>query len=90
MNLYKAHLTKTITKPALILGYPILAIGAVVDATLNITLFTIVFLEIPKELLLTKRMQRHIKSGSGFRYNISSFICTKFLNAFDPSGNHCD
>lgn len=89
MSLYRAHLNKTISKTSLVLGYPILAIGAFIDLSMNVTLFSLIFLELPKEYMLTKRMQRYIATDTGWRFKLSSFICNNLLNAFDVSGRHC-
>jgi len=89
MSLYRANMTKTITPQAKFLGWPIIVVGAVIDCALNLTFFSLVFFERPKELLLTKRMQRHIKLGVGWRCKLSRWICQGLLNAFDPTGSHC-
>lgn len=89
MALYRAHLNKTISKLSLVLGYPILAVGATIDFVMNVTLFSLIFLEIPHEYMLTKRMQRYIAADTGWRMKLSSFICNNLLNAFDAEGKHC-
>ncbi len=89
MSLYRAHLNKTISKTSLILGYPILAIGATIDFLMNVTLFSLVFFEFPHEYMLTKRMQRYIATDTGWRMKLSTFICNNLLNAFDAEGKHC-
>jgi hypothetical protein len=89
MSLYRAHLNKTISKTALILGYPVLVLGACIDFTMNFTLFSLIFLELPKEYMLTKRMQRYIATDTGWRVKLSKFICNNLLNNFDASGKHC-
>lgn len=89
MSLYRANLNKTISKTAFILGYPVLALGACIDFTMNLTLFSLIFLELPKEWLVTKRMQRYIKDGEGWRAKLAKFICNQLLNPFDSSGSHC-
>jgi hypothetical protein len=89
MSLYRANMNKTITLQAKILGWPILILGALVDCIMNVTLFSLVFFELPKEFLLTKRMQRYIKQGDGWRCKLSRWICQSLLNAFDPTGAHC-
>jgi hypothetical protein len=89
MSLYRAKMNKTITRTSLIIGYPILAVGAFIDLFMNVTLFSLVFFELPKEWLLTKRMQRYIKTGTGWRFKVADWICRNLLNIFDPSGRHC-
>lgn len=89
MSLYRAKTEHRISKPALILGYPILIIGAILDFIVNIFIFTLLFLEIPKEILVTQRLSRHIKSKSGYRFKLSKWICSNLLDTFDVTGNHC-
>lgn len=89
MNLYKAYQVKTIPKNILPLAYCILALGAFVDLVMNFTLFTLIFLDTPKEILVTKRLKRYIKSYVGWRYKLAFWICGNLLNPFDKSGNHC-
>lgn len=90
MSLYRAHNEKTLSIPAKLLGYPILAIGAALDAAVNIVLMSLVFLERPSEWLLTKRLSRHIKRGGGWRKKLALWICVHLLNPFDPhQDGHC-
>lgn len=89
MSLYRAKKEDKLTKAALVLGYPILIIGAVLDLSVNILICTLIFLERPKELLVTERLSRHIKSKSGYRHNIAKWICRNLLDSIDPSGIHC-
>ena len=89
MNLQRAYENKTLSKLALILGIPILLIGYLLDIIVNIFVMTVLFLELPKEWLVTSRLQRHIRSRSGFRSKLAYFICHYLLDTFDPSGRHC-
>jgi len=90
MSLYRAKKEDKLTKVALVLGYPILIIGATLDLFINLVLFTIIFLEIPKELLVTKRLSRHIKKGSGYRMKLAKWICSNLLDTFDAHHEgHC-
>jgi hypothetical protein len=89
MNLIRARDAGTLSRPAYIFGLPILLIGITIDFLTNIILATILFLELPKELLVTARLSRHIKDGSGWRKNLAQWFCTNLLDAFDPSGCHC-
>lgn len=95
MNLYRAKKANTIRWPSLVLGYPILLIGALLDLMVNILIMSLVFLELPRELLVTQRLARHIREGANWsvitwRGKLAYWICHNFLNAFDPSGDHCD
>lgn len=90
MNLYRAKKANQISVVALWLGYPILILGALLDLIVNVLLMTLVFNEWPQELLVTKRLERHVKAKQGWRSKLAYWICHNFLNAFDPSGDHCD
>ena len=59
--------------------------GGFLDLIVNITWFTIIFVELPKELLLTKRVNR-LKSVSGYRGKLANSLC-KLLNYFEK--DHC-
>jgi len=90
--LYRAHLDKTMTKVGYILGYPLLILAGLVDVLAQFTIFTIVFVELPQELLVTDRLRRYLIGGGdvyGWRYRAAKYICSKLLDYFDPRGGHC-
>jgi hypothetical protein len=89
MSLYRGYLDNTLPVASKVLGYPILAIGLAVDVVMNITLFSIIFAEIPKQWLVTTRLKKHIKK-SGYRGWLARFICHNLLSPFDPTNDHCD
>lgn len=89
MSLYRAYKNGTLSLVSKVLGYPILAIGLVFDVLANITIFSLVFLELPKEWLVTDRLKKHIKTAS-WRGKLAGFICHHLLSPFDPTGDHCD
>lgn len=62
-----------------------MVIGALIDFVVNITYFSIIFWDIPKEYLLTKRVER-LKFNLGWRGKLALLIC-KLLNYIMPS--HC-
>lgn len=59
--------------------------GGLLDFSVNITWFTIIFVDLPKELLLTKRVNR-LKSVGGYRGRLANLLC-KLLNHFEK--DHC-
>jgi len=61
--------------------------GLIYDAFLNIIIATVVFLDPPKELLLTARLKRY-KNGTGWRKRWALWICEHLLDQFDEGG-HC-
>ena len=60
-------------------------VGAVVDLIVNLTWFTLLFLDWPKELLLTNRIER-LKSNRGWRGAVAWKLCD-LLNYFIK--DHC-
>jgi len=82
----KEHLTPI----AKLFAYPMLSVGLVADVLFNFIFGTILFLEPPKELLMTTRLKRHLKDHKkDWRDRNANWFCNNFLNPFDPSGNHC-
>jgi hypothetical protein len=65
--------------------YPLAVIGLVLDVAFNLTFGTVMYVEIPRELLFTARCRRH-KRGDGWRKNLAEWFCHN-LNAFYPG--HC-
>lgn len=60
-------------------------IGGIIDITVNLTWFTVIFLDVPRELMLTKRIER-LKSTSGYRGKLAMLLC-KLLNLIKQG--HC-
>ena len=89
MGVYRAYLSQRLSKAALILSLPIVLIGIILDVLINIFLATFIFLDMPRELLMTRRMIRYRKTDNGWRAKLSQFICDHLLDVFDPKGNHC-
>ena len=60
-------------------------VGAVVDLVVNLTWATVIFLDVPKELLLTNRIER-LKVNTGWRGAVAWKLCD-LLNYFIK--DHC-
>ncbi len=88
MGLYRAHITKRLSKPAKVLALPFLIVGYVLDVFVNVFIATFLFWELPRSFLLTARLESHLKS-EGRRGKLARWICTKLLDVFDPSDTHC-
>jgi hypothetical protein len=88
MGLYRAYLDNRLSRAAKVLGFPYLAFGYVMDVSCNLTIATVVFLELPREGLVTQRLTR-LQRSSGWRQKVAFWVCTKLLDPFDPSGKHC-
>lgn len=88
MNLKRAKDNGTLNPVALVLGYPFLIIGLILDLLVNVFVMTFLFLELPRETLVTARLKRLIKEG-GWRGKLAYLFCHYLLDTFDPSGSHC-
>ena len=70
-----------------ILGVPVVVIGFVVDVAFNLTLGTVIFLELPHEATLSQRVSR-LKRGVFWRASLATWICEALLDPFEARG-HC-
>lgn len=89
-NLERAEKAGQMSLPARILGAPVIWTGLFIDAVVNITIASLVFCELPREWLVTHRLERHLRGPDSWRKSLSKFICSHLLDSFDPSGRHCD
>lgn len=69
------------------LAYAILYVGLVLDMLLDWIVLTVMFAELPREILSTSRVKRHKNFGEGWRKSLATWLCNNFLSPFDP--NHC-
>lgn len=73
-----------------IFAYPMIVIGVSSDVLFNFFWGSILFLELPKEWLMTTRLKRHLNDHKkDWRDRNANWFCRHFLNPFDPTGNHC-
>ena len=91
MGLYRAHLKGRIPRWSVtwFLALPIVAIAYVANAILNITLASVIFLDPPRELQVTGRLNRYIDGEDGWRKRAADWICSHLLDPFAPDGDHC-
>lgn len=89
MNLARAKENGTLTTVALYLGYPIFLVGYLLDIFVQVTVMSLLFLELPKEWTVTGRLKRHLYGSLGWREKIAAWFCHHLLNTFDPNGRHC-
>jgi hypothetical protein len=87
MNIKRVRDAGKLTWVGKTLGYPTLVIGLVLDLFVNLTLMTIVLLELPRELTVTARLKRHHKESTGWRLAVVKFF-EPVLDPLDPSGDH--
>jgi hypothetical protein len=97
MALKRAKDAETIGRVATTVGTPVLWVGLVFDVVFNIIL-SVPFLELPKELLVTGRLSRHVREAQAsgklgvdraWRQRLAFWLCRNFLDTFDPTGSHC-
>lgn len=87
MGLKRARDAGLLHKTARALGLPVLIVGYLLDALVNVLVLTFVFLELPRELTVTARLKRHIKFSSGWRLSVARWF-VPLLDPYDPSGRH--
>jgi hypothetical protein len=87
MNLDRARRAGTLSKPALVCGYPILIVGLLVDLVCNI-LLTVPFLDLPRETTVTYRLKRYAAGPDGWRKRFTLWFADDMLDDFDPTGKH--
>src|SRR5688572_8958618 len=73
---------KRLTKYWRVMLYPLAIVGLVIDAAFNVVFGSLMFRELPRELLFTSRCQRHAR-GDGSRQRLALWWA-KQLNQFDP------
>lgn len=66
-----------------------LALMIVLDMAMNFTLFSLFFLDPPKDAMVTQRLARYRAGPDGWRKTVATAICTQALNPFDPTRKHC-
>jgi predicted transporter len=87
MNLKRVKDAGMLSKTALVLGTPVLILGLVVDAIVNVFVMTLILLEMPKESTVTARLKRHNRDSGGWRKAVVLWM-EPLLDPFDPSGDH--
>ena len=68
---------------------PVIALAVILDAVVaNLLLGSILFLQLPREWLLTTRLKKN-KLRTDWRSRVAFWFCDRLLNPFDPDGPHC-
>lgn len=88
MTLKRARDAGTISKTALLLGYPVLLVGYLLDMVVNVTVLSLLTLDLPREATVSQHLRRLSGSGKPFQKSIANWIAVNLLDAFDPSGSH--
>jgi len=66
------------------IAYVWLFFGLFADVVFNLLWGTIIFRELPHELLFTSRVQRHYRNADGTWRQVKAAQWREFLNAVDP------
>ncbi len=91
MALQRSYEAKTLSKVALVLGLPIIVTGFVIDFCVNVVVASVLFLELPEEATVSKRLGRlKREQPTTWRGKLASWFCANLLDTFDPTGEHCD
>lgn len=86
MNLKRVSELGKLSGLAKVLGLPIILVGYGLDVCINFAVMTVIFIELPRELTVSGRLERHNR-GDGWRKSVAAWF-EPLLDPFDPSGNH--
>lgn len=89
MGMVRAHAEGKLNGVLWVLCLPFVALSWVIDVLHNVTVFTLIFVELPRELTVTERLKRHVTQQT-FRGKLARWIADTLLNSFDHTNNHVD
>jgi hypothetical protein len=89
MAMLRAHHEKKLNGVLWVLCLPFVALSLVIDVAHNVTVFTHIFVDLPRELTVTERLKRHVTQQT-FRGKLARWIADTLLNSFDHTGSHVD
>lgn len=78
----------TLTTVPRVLLAPPAVLALLMDIIFNLIPATVIFVDLPHELLFTYRLDRYEAQGKGWRYTVALWICRNLLNPFQQGG-HC-
>lgn len=87
MALYRLEREGKLGRVAQRFGTPLLMYGYLVDFLGNL-LVSILFLDLPREPLITSRLQRYADGPDGWRRRLGLWFAENLLDPFDPKGYH--
>ena len=86
-NLERVRVAQGLTKPQRLLAGVLLLIFGTLDVLLNWTFCVILFLELPREMTVSRRCTRHFKVD-GWRGDVARWLGRHALDPFDHRGAH--
>lgn len=90
MGLYRAQLQGRLKGAVFVLALPAVILGYLMDIVCNLTVAWILFLDPPRELMVTLRLRRYIaEQPTKWRGKLATWVCHNLLDYFDPTGRHC-
>jgi hypothetical protein len=66
---------------------PVGIFGGLLDVSFNLTIATLLFLELPTTWTLTARMAKNKAGPDGWRKDVSAWVCKNMLDVFQAG--HC-
>lgn len=90
MALDTARAAGRLSKTAEVLGAPVVGVGLVLDVLVNLLVATVLFLDVPRELLLSQRLKRLAAQSVGWRARAAVWLDEALLAPFDHTGSHID
>ena len=88
MALKRAKDEGKLSKAAFSFGVTLLVPAYLMDVLGNITICTVLFLDLPREALITSRVQRYVDGKDGWRRNLAIWFARHLLNPFDADHIH--
>ena len=89
MGMIRANAESKLNGLLWVLCLPFVAVSMVLDLINNLVILTLLFAELPRELLVTSRLKRHATQYT-LRGKLARWIGTNILNPFDHTGDHLD
>jgi len=75
-----------LSRPALIMGYPVFAIGYLWDFLTNVFVVTFIFLDLPRQFTVSQRIQQYVDGANGWRKTLATWFAVNLLNPLSPGG----
>lgn len=89
MNLKGARDAGTLTNFTYYFSMPLLISGFVLDVAINWIVGTVIFLDLPREMTLSHRLERYM-GDDNWRESIALWMARNLLDFADPRGYHID
>lgn len=88
MNLKQTLDEGRLTGFPLLMGYLTYGAGLVIDFVVQVGPASLLWLELPREWTVSRRVSRLCREGHGYRYNLAFWFQQHMLAPFDRSGGH--